>query len=62
MQANQPFARHEHDTEHEDMLRGKSRFGDPFAHLASRKAPAAAAAATALTERYNVDALEKSGE
>lgn len=62
LQANQPFARHEHDVEHEDMLRGKSRFGDPFAHLTSRKTPAAeAAAATALTERYNVDALEKSG-
>ena len=62
VQAEAPFARHEHDREHEDMLRSKSRFGDPFAHLAARKGPAAGSEAAALTERYNIDALEKSGE
>jgi hypothetical protein len=46
------------------MLRSKSRFGDPFAHLGAGKRAAAEAERAdpaALTERYNVEALEKSG-
>ena len=62
-QAKRPFARYEHDREHEDMLRSKSRFGDPFAHLGAGKRAAAGGGAepAALTERYDVEALEKSG-
>ena len=61
-QAKGPFARYEHDREHEDMLRSKSRFGDPFAHLgAGKRAVGGGAEPAALTERYDVEALEKSG-
>ena len=62
VQAKGPFARHEHDRGYEEELRSKSRFGDPFAHLAGSKASKPPAEVAALTELYNVEALEKSGD
>lgn len=62
-QAAKPFARHDVDDLHDSSLKGAVRFGDPFAHLARRRAGAERAAeAAALTERYDADKLNKSGE
>ena len=63
LQAKAPFARHDHGRDYEEELRGKSRFGDPFAHLsAAAGSKASRPDVVALTERYNVEALEKSGD
>ncbi|PNW87823.1 hypothetical protein CHLRE_01g003487v5 [Chlamydomonas reinhardtii] len=60
--AAKPFARHDVDDLHDSSLKGAVRFGDPFAHLARRRAGAERAAeAAALTERYDADKLNKSG-
>ncbi len=61
-QAAKPFARHDVDDRHDASLRGAVRFGDPFAHLARKRAGAEREAeAAALTERYDVEKLNKSG-
>lgn len=60
-EASAPFARYDHDRQYEDQLKGKARFGDPFANLARRKAEEVSQAAQPLTERYGPSALEKSG-
>ncbi|EFJ45136.1 hypothetical protein VOLCADRAFT_94528 [Volvox carteri f. nagariensis] len=62
-EASKPFARGDVDSSHDAALRNQVRFGDPFAHLARRKQSAAAAAAAdaPLTERYDLDKLNKSG-
>jgi pre-mRNA-splicing factor CWC26 len=66
-EADKPFARYQHDEDHEEMLRVKRRFGDPFAHLhqggksgLSSKDEDAAASAS-LTDRYDSRDLERSG-
>ncbi len=61
-QAAKPFARYENDSERDAILKSRVHFGDPMAHLArGKQEEAAAAAATALTQRYDADKLEKSG-
>ncbi|KAG2482577.1 hypothetical protein HYH03_018501 [Edaphochlamys debaryana] len=61
-EAAKPFARAQVDDAHDAALRTAVRFGDPFAHLARKKAGEAGAAATAaLTERYDSERLGKSG-
>lgn len=61
-EAAKPFARADIEGSHDSALRDRVRFGDPFAHLARKRQPGAeAAAAAALTERYDQDKLAKSG-
>jgi hypothetical protein len=68
-QASKPFARYENDSERDAILKSRVHFGDPMAHspwhtphgTRGKQEEAAAAAATALTQRYDADKLEKSG-
>ncbi|KAG1676556.1 hypothetical protein FOA52_000099 [Chlamydomonas sp. UWO 241] len=59
-ESTKAFARYEHDADFEAGLKGTARFGDPFANLARKKASEAEKVA-AITDRYDADALQKSG-
>lgn len=60
LQASQPFARYEDDRERDEYLKEQLRSGDPMAHLVKKRGGSRWEAA-AITERYDVDELQKSG-
>ena len=68
MQASKPFARGVDDSEREALFKERLRFGDPMAHLVRKQRAeqgnleGGPEGSAALTERYDVQALEKSGE
>lgn len=72
LQAAKPFSRSGPDAAHDDKMRHSVRFGDPFAALARKKAAAAGVLddllpmegpePAAITDAYDADKLEKSGE